>query len=520
MVAGNPVQFGGTGPGEGNVVAFSGGGGFSTLPGGITVSGTQPVTIRGNRFYGNVSAAIALDPVTFPTPNDPGDADTGANGKQNTPLIASIDYGPPTVVHAILDSAPSTTFAVDFFANPVCLAKPAAFAQGADYVGTTDAATNGAGHADIAFELPSPLLPGQGVSATATDPSGNTSEMSQTILLRVAPRSGDGAGGTSATLSGQAIEAGAIVAVGGVAATGVVVTPPYTITATMPAFDPGTFHDVVVTNPGGLQGKLTNGWVADFLDVPPANIFHGDIVKLVAGQVTVGVGGGLYGVNDPVKRQAMAVFVLKAEHGVCYTPPPCTPPGVFADVSCPSAFADWIEQMAAEGITGGCGGGYFCPLQAVRRDQMAPFLLKAVHGPTYLPPACAGIFLDVAVPVALRRLDRTAQDRGRDEWLRERKHLLSLQSQHARTDGHVPGQGPAPSLGGVDAQRPRLRRCDGPGAAGRIALRGLDRGARGRIRDLGLRRRVRLLPLKPEHARPDGDLPREGPRPALRPARL
>ncbi len=398
VVAGNPVQFGGTGPGEGNVVAFSGGGGFSTLPGGITVSGTQPVTIRGNRFYGNVSAAIALDPVTFPTPNDPGDADTGANGKQNTPLIASIDYGPPTVVHAILDSAPSTTFAVDFFANPVCLAKPAAFAQGADYVGTTDAATNGAGHADIAFELPSPLLPGQGVSATATDPSGNTSEMSQTILLRVAPRSGDGAGGTSATLSGQAIEAGAIVAVGGVAATGVVVTPPYTITATMPAFDPGTFHDVVVTNPGGLQGKLTNGWVADFLDVPPANIFHGDIVKLVAGQVTVGVGGGLYGVNDPVKRQAMAVFVLKAEHGVCYTPPPCIPPGVFADVSCPSAFADWIEQMAAEGITGGCGGGYFCPLQAVRRDQMAPFLLKAVHGPTYLPPACAGIFLDVPCP--------------------------------------------------------------------------------------------------------------------------
>ena len=133
-------------------------------------------------------------------------------------------------------------------------------------------------------------------------------------------------------------------------------TPSWTITDTMPAFAPGTIHDVVVTNPGGLSGTLRNGWIADFLDVPPANGFHDDIVKLVANQVTVGIGGGLYGPDDPVKRQAMAVFVLKAEHGLCYTPPPCAPPGLFADVPCPSAFADWIEAMAAEGITGGCGG--------------------------------------------------------------------------------------------------------------------------------------------------------------------
>ncbi len=132
--------------------------------------------------------------------------------------------------------------------------------------------------------------------------------------------------------------------------------------------------------------------------MPPANQFHDDIVKLVANQVTAGIGSGLYGVDNPVKRQAMAVFVLKAEHGVCYTPPPCTPPGTFSDVPCPSQYADWIEAMAAEGITGGCGGGNFCPLDAVRRDQMAPFLLKAVHGPTYAPPACSGVFADVACP--------------------------------------------------------------------------------------------------------------------------
>ena len=78
-------------------------------------------------------------------------------------------------------------------------------------------------------------------------------------------------------------------------------------------------------------------------------------------------------------------------------PPPCTP-GIFADVACPSAFADWIEALAAEGITGGCGGGNYCPTNPVRRDQMAVFLLKAEHGSSYVPPTCTGVFPDVPCP--------------------------------------------------------------------------------------------------------------------------
>ena len=278
------------------------------------------------------------------------------------------------------------------------MAKPAAYAGGEDYVGSTTATTDAGGHATIDFVLPSPLVVGQGVTATATDPSGRTSEVSQTILLKAAPRSGPAGGGGNVTLTGQQLLAGATATVGGVAASNVVVTPPFTITADMPPFTAGSVHDVVVTNPGGLTGTLQNGYVADFLDVPAGNLFHDDIVKLVASEVTVGTGGGLYGVDDPVKRQSMAVFLLKAEHGICYTPPPCTPPGVFADVPCPSPFADWIQALSDEGITGGCGGGNFCPTNTVRRDQMAPFLLKAVHGPAYTPPRCTGVFADVACP--------------------------------------------------------------------------------------------------------------------------
>ena len=70
----------------------------------------------------------------------------------------------------------------------------------------------------------------------------------------------------------------------------------------------------------------------------------------------------------------MSVFLLKAEHGPGYVPPGCA--SLFPDVACPSPFADWIERLAAESITGGCGGGDYCPASPVTRGQMAVFITK------------------------------------------------------------------------------------------------------------------------------------------------
>ena len=75
----------------------------------------------------------------------------------------------------------------------------------------------------------------------------------------------------------------------------------------------------------------------------------------------------------------MAVFLLKTEHGSTYVPPVCT--GRFLDVMCPSAFADWIEQLFTEGVTGGCGGGNYCPNNPNTRGQMAVFLTKTFNLP-------------------------------------------------------------------------------------------------------------------------------------------
>jgi hypothetical protein len=66
-------------------------------------------------------------------------------------------------------------------------------------------------------------------------------------------------------------------------------------------------------------------------------------------------------------------------HSAYYDPPPCV--GVFDDVPCPSTFADWIEQLVAEQITAGCGGGNYCPALPTTRGQMAVFLTKTFFLP-------------------------------------------------------------------------------------------------------------------------------------------
>jgi hypothetical protein len=393
------VTIGGLAPDEGNVIAYNGQSDFETA--GIQQEGSDSVRvrIRGNRIFANVHLGYDQNPPFGVTPTDTGDGDSGANLLQNYPMITSVVPGASTThIEGRLNSSASTQFEVDLY-SAGCLRRPHDFLQGETYLGSvlvvTDGSGNGTFATDVAFVLPA----GQSVTATAIDPAGNTSEFSQHILFAMDPPSGPQGGGVASTLTGMLFEPGATVAVGGVPATNVNVVNPTTITATMPARPAGSVNDVTVLNPSGIVGTLRNGWVADFLDVPEGQQFHGFVVSLVANGVTAGVGGGLYGVNQPTLRQQMAVFLLKAKHGACYVPPPCTG-GVFSDVPCVPPFADWIEALFAEGITTGCGGGNYCPQGSVRRDQMAVFLLKAKHGSSYVPPACVppGVFADVPCP--------------------------------------------------------------------------------------------------------------------------
>ena len=124
-----------------------------------------------------------------------------------------------------------------------------------------------------------------------------------------------------------------------------------------------------------------------FLDVPYSYWAWAYIEAIQDEGVTVGCGGGMYCPEASVSREQMAVFLLKSKEGSGYVPPACTTPP-FSDVPCASPFAPWIAELAARGITAGCGGGMYCPSDPVSREQMAVFLLKTKEGSGFTPPAC------------------------------------------------------------------------------------------------------------------------------------
>jgi len=109
----------------------------------------------------------------------------------------------------------------------------------------------------------------------------------------------------------------------------------------------------------------------------PTPAFCGYIERFAADGITAGCGGGNFCPSDNVTRAQMAVFIERSL-GVTAAPP-CTGT-VFADVTDATvgpAFCGYIEKLAADGITAGCGGGNFCPLDNVTRAQMAVFILSA-----------------------------------------------------------------------------------------------------------------------------------------------
>jgi regulation of enolase protein 1 (concanavalin A-like superfamily) len=87
-----------------------------------------------------------------------------------------------------------------------------------------------------------------------------------------------------------------------------------------------------------------------------------------------------------VTRAQMAVFLLRGIHTASYAPPAIGDGSGFGDVPNDYWAGTWIKELAAEGITSGCGNGDYCPEQPVTRAQMAVFLLRSKYGASYTPP--------------------------------------------------------------------------------------------------------------------------------------
>ncbi|MCI0681621.1 MAG: SBBP repeat-containing protein, partial [Gemmataceae bacterium] len=164
---------GGVAAGEANTIAYNAGAGVSVSTGGL---GNR---IRGNSIHSNDGLGIDLadDGVTA---NDAGDGDSGPNNLQNFPVLAGASVGASTHVAGTLNSTANTQFTIDFYASAA--ADPSGFGEGQRYLGSTTVTTDGSGNADFDLVLPSATTVGEAITATATDPAGNTSEFSAAVI--------------------------------------------------------------------------------------------------------------------------------------------------------------------------------------------------------------------------------------------------------------------------------------------------------------------------------------------------
>jgi hypothetical protein len=160
---------GGTQAGAANKIAYNGG------PG-ITMSNGSGVAIRGNSIFSNNGLGIDLGS-TGVTANDNIDSDVGPNTLQNFPVVTTVmSTSNSTTIQGSLNSLPNTTYQVDFYSNSAV--DPSGNGEGAQFFGTTSVNTNGNGDATINATFPVALAAGRVITATATDPNGNTSEFS------------------------------------------------------------------------------------------------------------------------------------------------------------------------------------------------------------------------------------------------------------------------------------------------------------------------------------------------------
>ena len=133
--------------------------------------------LAGNSIFSNDGLGIDLG-ADGVTPNDPGDTDTGVNGLQNFPVLTmAVSGGGMTNVEGTLDSTSNTEFRLEFFSNTAC--DVSNHGEGANPIGSTDVTTDNSGNTTFVATF-SQTVPSF-ITATASDPDGNTSEFSQCI---------------------------------------------------------------------------------------------------------------------------------------------------------------------------------------------------------------------------------------------------------------------------------------------------------------------------------------------------
>jgi hypothetical protein len=125
-----------------------------------------------------------------------------------------------------------------------------------------------------------------------------------------------------------------------------------------------------------------NSTVPYFNDVPVGSFGFNWIQKMYELGITSGCGNGDFCPNDNVTRAQMAVFIITARYGASAVwDIPQTP--YFTDVPMGAFAYNWIQRMAYDSITAGCGPSLYCPDSDVIRGDMAIFIMKGMFNALY-----------------------------------------------------------------------------------------------------------------------------------------
>lgn len=167
---------GGPVAGAGNQIAYNSQKGVDIL--GASAASNRVLV---NSIFSNGALGIDLND-DYVTANDAGDLDTGPNNLQNFPVLTQ---ALPNLITGTLNSAANKTFTIQFFSNPACDAS--GYGEGKTYRGQEiNVTTDGSGNATFSH-IPPPIPLGEVVTATATDPDGNTSEFSPCLTVTACP---------------------------------------------------------------------------------------------------------------------------------------------------------------------------------------------------------------------------------------------------------------------------------------------------------------------------------------------
>jgi len=182
---------GGTNTLLGNTIAFNNGAGVNVHNNNATNN-----AILGNSIFLNSGLGIDLMGNGV-TANHAGGKGSGPNNLQNFPLLSQATTFTNTTVQGILSSQSNTTYRLEFFSNAVC--DPSGYGEGETLLGEAAVTIGASGSTNFYVAFPTLVSTGLCITATATDPSGNTSEFSPCLLVSAVPMAG-----VSGTQSGSA----------------------------------------------------------------------------------------------------------------------------------------------------------------------------------------------------------------------------------------------------------------------------------------------------------------------------